>query len=672
MDLFDLVAKLTLDTSEYEQGLSDAESSAGGFGDKLGTAAKVGAGAMAGITTATVAAGAAFVKGAGDVASYGDDIDKNSQKMGISATAYQEWDAILQHSGTSMNSMKSGMMTLSKAAEKGDETFAKLGITQEELKNMNQEELFARTIQGLQNMEEGTERTAVASKLLGGSSKQLGALLNTSAEDTEAMRKKVHELGGVMSDDAVKAAAAYQDSLQDMNTAIDGVKRGIVSNFLPSLTTAMDGIGMLFSGNSTEGLGKIKEGASQFISTLSDTIPKVIEIGGNIIMALTQAIVENLPSILDAGIQAIVTLAKGISDSLPELIPSVVEAVMTMVETLLDNIDLIIDAALQLMIGLAQGLINAIPKIIEKIPVIIEKIVSALVGAIPQIASAGVQLFVALVTNLPQIIMSIVAAVPQIISGIVKAFGQGFEKMKEVGKKLFTSLGNALGSGVGAVKEKAGNLMTSIRNAFSNAGETMKNIGSNIGNGLRNGIANTIANVSEIGRKVFDAVKNVFKNAKDAFLNIGRNIMIGLHNGIVEKAKAVIDKVKGVADSLIGFAKRILGENSPSKRFHEIGDFMMVGMAQGIDEGLNDVDNAMGDMEDVIYKRKPSINIVKNASATGGYGESGQYFTVPRQQQAKQLTVILELDRMQLGKAVYMLNNEETQRVGVRLAGGYA
>ena len=36
-----------------------------------------------------------------------------------------------------------------------------------------------------------------------------------------------------------------------------------------------------------------------------------------------------------------------------------------------------------------------------------------------------------------------------------------------------------------------------------------------------------------------------------------------------------------------------------------------------------------------------------------------------------QLTVILELDRQALGKTVYKLNNEETQRVGVKLAGGY-
>ena len=35
----------------------------------------------------------------------------------------------------------------------------------------------------------------------------------------------------------------------------------------------------------------------------------------------------------------------------------------------------------------------------------------------------------------------------------------------------------------------------------------------------------------------------------------------------------------------------------------------------------------------------------------------------------RQMTVILQLDRRELGRAVYQLNNEETQRVGVRLAG---
>lgn len=677
MDLFELVAKLSLDKSEYEQGLGDAQESASSFGGKVATAAKVGVGAVTAVTAATAAAGAAFVKGAGDVASYGDTIDKQSQKMGISAQAYQEWDAVLQHSGTDISVLSRGMTTLSQKAEKGDAAFEKLGITQEQLQSMNQEELFAKTIEGLQGMESGTERTVLAQSLLGGSAKQLGALLNTSAEDTQKMKERVHELGGVMSDDAVKAAAAYQDSLQDMTTAIDGVKRGIMSNFLPSLTTAMDGIGMLFSGDSEQGLGKIKEGASQFIQTLSDTIPKVIEIGGNIIISLTQAIVENLPSILEAGIQAILSLAKGIGDALPELIPAVVDAVLTMVETLVDNIDLLIDAALQLMIGLAEGLIKAIPVIIEKIPVIITKLITALVESAPKIAEAGITLFVSLVKNLPQIIASIVSAVPKIIAGLVSAFGAGVSKMVEVGKKLFTSLGSALASGVGTIKQKAGNLLTAAKDAFKNGAENMKTIGTNLATGLRNGISGAVSKVREITGKVFEAVKNVFTNAPKALASIGRNLMIGLYNGIVEKAQAVIDKVKGVADSMIGWAKNILGINSPSKVFHQIGQFVDLGMAGGIEGNLDKVQKAMKDMSNLVMKEVPQPEIdmaIQNQRnrISSSFGMGGQMISVPRQETPRNITVILELDRMQLARAVYQLNNQETQRVGMRLAGGYA
>lgn len=584
MDLFNLVAMLTLDKSKFEQGLSEAQENASGFGGKIATAAKVGVGAMTAVTAATVAAGTAIVKSTGAVASYGDDIDKMSQKMGMSAEKYQEWDAILQHSGSSMESMKASMKTLANAAETGSDAFEKLGISQEDIANMSQEELFEATIAGLQNVSDTTERTYLAGKLLGRGATELGALLNTSAEDTEAMRQRVHELGGVMSDEAVKSAAAYQDSLQDMTTAIEGAKRGLISNFLPAVTTVMDGIGNLFSGDSDKGLGQIKEGVSTFIKTLTDSLPRVIEVGGQIINALLTAIVENLPSILEAGIKAIVTLANGIAKSLPELIPAIVDAIILMVDTLLDNIDLLVDAALQLMIGLAEGLIRAIPKIIEKIPTIIEKLVTALVTSAPKIAEAGFTLFGALIKNLPRIITTIVGAVPKIISGLVRAFTAGVRQMAQVGKNLLTGLGN----------------------------------------------------------------------------------------GIVEGAKNVIEKAKSVASNVLSAVKGFFGVASPSKEFRKIGGFLMEGMALGIEDNLGMVDDAIAGLDDLMYMEPPTDSLATDTSTSTMTLGDDSLFAVPRQQQPRMLNITLELDRMVFGRAVYQLNDEESQRVGVKLAGGYA
>ena len=194
MNVFEVFAKLSLDSSGYNSGLSKAKQKAQSVGNGLKKVGKVGAAAFGAVAAGATAYSAVVVKNVKATAKYGDNVDKMSQKMGITAKAYQEWDAIMKHCGTSIDSLKPSMKTLANAAQKNAEEFQKLGISQKEVKTLSQEELFKRTIEGLQKMEEGTERTATASKLLGRGATELGALLNTSAEDTEKMRKTKVEL----------------------------------------------------------------------------------------------------------------------------------------------------------------------------------------------------------------------------------------------------------------------------------------------------------------------------------------------------------------------------------------------------------------------------------------------------------------------------------------------
>lgn len=389
----------------------NAERHTASFGE---TAKKAGAIAAAGFA-AIAAAMVAVVKGLGDMitetAEYGDNVDKMSQKMGITAEAYQEWDFIMQHCGTSMDSLKSSMKTLATAAETGNAAFEKIGLSQEQIANMSQEDLFAATIAGLQGIDDTTERTYLASQLLGRGATELGALLNMSAEETAEMRDRVHELGGVMSDEGVKAAAKFEDSLKDLQTAFSGVKRSLAGEFLPSVTKAMDGFTEILIGNTDEGIAAIKEGTDEMIQVLNEMLPTFIEVGGEVIVNLLTGIVENLPNlipaiidvvlkivdtlienlplIIDAAIQIIIAIIKGIAEALPDLIPKIVEVVLTIVETLIDNIDLLIEAAIQLMVALAIGLVKAIPVLIEKAPEIIAGIVTGLAEGVWEMIQAG-------------------------------------------------------------------------------------------------------------------------------------------------------------------------------------------------------------------------------------------------------------------------------------------
>lgn len=483
MDVFDLLAKLTLDTSEYEEGLSGAHEKAGSFGGKigqaLGTAGKVGAAAVTAVTTATVAMGTAVVKSSGETAAYGDNIDKMSQKMGMSAEAYQEWDAIMQHSGTSIESMQAGMKTLANAVENGNDAFERLGISQEEIANMSQEELFGATISALQNVENETERTYLAGQLLGRGATELGALLNTSAEETEAMRQRVHELGGVMSDEAVKAAAHYQDSLQDMQTAFQGLQRNLTSEFLPGITGVMDGLAEVFMGNNDEGLGMISTGIDNLIGNLTEQLPRFMDVGLGIVDALAEAILQNipklaesavhiitglttnivkkLPDIMSAGVEILFALIDGITESLPELIPAVVEVIVTIVEKLTepDTLMKLIEAAFKILGALAEGLIKAIPELLKSAPVIIKNLVEAIINLVPEMVKGGEELVKGIGRGIIGMVDEAVDAVKSLLGKIKDAIFGVVDRARQWGADMIENF-------TGGIKSKVSGVVSAV------------------------------------------------------------------------------------------------------------------------------------------------------------------------------------------------------------------
>lgn len=163
----------------------------------------------------------------------------------------------MEHCGTSIDSLQAGMKTLASAAETGNDAFDKLGLTQEKIAGMNQEELFNATIEALQNVSSETERTYLAGQLLGRGATELGPLLNTSSEDIEAMRQNLHDMGAVMSDEAVKSGAAFQDALTNLKSAFSGASNSLGEKLIPGITSLMDHLtGFIADG----GLDKITTG----------------------------------------------------------------------------------------------------------------------------------------------------------------------------------------------------------------------------------------------------------------------------------------------------------------------------------------------------------------------------------------------------------------------------
>lgn len=342
MDLFKLVGSVFIDTDQADKSLKKTSKSSEGLANKLGkglgTAAKVGTAAVATIGAAATGAVAGVTKLTGAVAEHGDNIDKASQKLGISAEGYQKWNEVLKHSGTSIDAMGAGFKTLSNAVQNGSKTqmlaFQKLGLSMDDLKKMSTEEVFETVIGKLQGMEEGTERTALSTQLLGRSGTQLGALLNTSAEDTQKMLDKVEKLGGVMSNDAVKASAKYQDSLQDLQTAVEGTKNALGSKFLPAITDVMDGFSLLMQGEDTEGAEKLTNGVNNLLDNMGKLAPEIKKVATPILKTIGDAILEGLPSLANTGVEIVETIFNTGVDVAPDVLGFATNAINSLIDML--------------------------------------------------------------------------------------------------------------------------------------------------------------------------------------------------------------------------------------------------------------------------------------------------------------------------------------------------
>lgn len=244
MKLFELFATLALDTSEFDSGVTQSGSKFDSFGAKLsGGLSKIGGAAKNLLTSDFVGNIGAWIRDMADEASAaGDKIDKQSQALGMSRKAYQEWDYILSQSGASIDSLGVSMKTLNSAvlsdSKDTREVFKSLGLSMEELNGLTQESQFERVVRAFQQLPAGAEKSALAVKLFGRNGQDLLPLLNSSANSIDEMRKNAQELGLIMSDEAVDAAVAYNDALDDMDRTFKAVKYAVGTEFLPVLTGA--------------------------------------------------------------------------------------------------------------------------------------------------------------------------------------------------------------------------------------------------------------------------------------------------------------------------------------------------------------------------------------------------------------------------------------------------
>ena len=113
-----------------------------------------------------------------------DRIDKVSQSLGLTRDTFQELDYAFKQNGASLDNFGMGMKSLqeitTKAASGSKTAFDKLGIS---VKNANgtlksQDQILTETLSAFNNMQQGVEKSSLATDIFGRSAQELMPVLN--------------------------------------------------------------------------------------------------------------------------------------------------------------------------------------------------------------------------------------------------------------------------------------------------------------------------------------------------------------------------------------------------------------------------------------------------------------------------------------------------------------
>ena len=199
----------------------------------------------AALVTAVVGLATAFGKATIEAAKAADEILTLSKTTGLSTDTIQELnyasellDVSTETISGSMTKMIRNMNNARMGSKQSEEAFRALGIR---IKDSNgqlrdSETVFGEVIDKLGRMRNETERDAIAMQIFGRSARELNPLIEAGSGALKEFAAEAHEMGYVMSGDALDSLGRLDDAMQKFNNQTTAFKNSIAMVLLPVLT----------------------------------------------------------------------------------------------------------------------------------------------------------------------------------------------------------------------------------------------------------------------------------------------------------------------------------------------------------------------------------------------------------------------------------------------------
>ena len=315
MDIFKLVGSIYVDTTKANESISKTSKEAETLGSKfLNGAATAGKWAL-GIGAAATTAGASLLATANKASESMDRVQKGAQELGMSYQTYQELDYMLNRNGASIDDLSKGFKNISNdladfanGTAKASETYDALGVS---LKNTDgsmrsSEEVLMDTLSALSDMEDITQRNALANDIFGNSYMSLLPTLNGGSAGIKELTDKAHELGLVLGDEAIDEGAKFGDMMADVKDSFNNVITVVGTQLFPLIEELLSWI--------LDNMPQIQSFLQEFFAILGDLLshlmvviqaiaPIVEEVWTNLVQPILYSVLDFISAVFTGDIE---------------------------------------------------------------------------------------------------------------------------------------------------------------------------------------------------------------------------------------------------------------------------------------------------------------------------------------------------------------------------------
>ena len=534
-----------------------------------------------------------------------DDLNTLSKQTGISTHDLQMYAAMADLVDVPVETLAKSQSRLKKsmlgASEGGSQLkyFEQLGISVTDangnLRDSN--DVFQETIKALGQMENETERDAIAMAIFGKSANELNPLI----EDAGATYEKVatimaeHGLEPVSQEELDKAnefkdaidtiKLVFLQAVQIVGTKIAGylvplmekvvdVAANIaekiagldggalakimgISGALAGLSPILIAVGkgmQLFGGH----LKKISEFATKIpmlgkaFALLTNPVTLVVAALAGLGLAINKVGFDNFVTTAQNAITSFAEQLPGIINTIVgkivELVPVIFDGIVTAVQAIVALLPTLIPTIVQGGIALFNGLVQAvsqiIPVLIQAVVSLIQTLVAALPTIIPTLLQGAIDLFMAFVQAIPVIVPQLISAVGQLIIALVQALPGLFTTLLTTVVGLFQGMWKSITGVFAGVGQW-------FQQKFSGAWQAVQKVFSGVGS-FFSGVWRTITGVfTNIGTSVASAVSGAIRSGLNGALATIENIING-GISMINGAIGLINKIPGVNIGKIG------------------------------------------------------------------------------------------------------------------------